>query len=74
MTNADLAQQFLQSGEGAVMAGDDATIEIVSAIVSALLAVADSIDRLAAAQDAQVPSAIQTLKPKSKAKRAKSKG
>ena len=74
MTNADLAQQFLQSGEGAVMAGDDATIDLVSAIVSALLAVADSIDRLAAAQDTRVPSAIETLKPRTKAKRAKSKG
>jgi hypothetical protein len=74
VSNADLAQQFLQSGEGAIMAGDDAIIDLVSAIVSALLAVADSVDRLAAAQDTQVPSAIQSLKPKTKANRAKSKG
>ena len=71
MTNADLAQQFLESGAGAIMAGDDATIDLVSAIVSALLAVADSIDKLADAQDTRVLSAIQTVKAKRKSKRTK---
>ena len=73
MTNADLAQQFLQSGEGVVMAGDDATIDLVSAIVSALLAVADSIDRLADAQAGPrpVPSANHKEKPKLKSKGTK---
>jgi hypothetical protein len=69
MTNADLAQQFLDAGAGAAMAGDDATIELVSAVVSALLAVADSIDRLVAAQDTQVPDGAQVVKPKKKGKR-----
>ncbi len=74
MTNADLAQQFLESGQGAIMAGDDATIDLVSALVSALLAVADSIDRLAAAQDTAVPSPIPLAKPRSKAKQGKTRG
>lgn len=73
MTNADLAQQFLQSGEGALMAGDDGTVDLISAVVSALLAVADSIDRLAAGQDAKVADGIRIVKPKSKAKGAKRK-
>jgi hypothetical protein len=73
VTNADLAQQFLQSGEGALMAGDDATIDLVSAVVSALLAVADSIDRLATVLDGPVTDGVQIVKPKSKAKRVKRK-
>lgn len=71
MTNADLAQQFLESGAGVIMAGDDATIDIVSAVVSALLAVADSIDRLADSHNRPVPSVLETLKPKRKSKRTK---
>ncbi len=74
MTNADLAQQFLESGAGAIMAGDDATIDLVSAVVSALLAVADNVDRLAATRDTQVPTAMLTVEPKSKRKRAKPRG
>ena len=74
MTNAELAQQFLDSAAGAVMAGDDPSIDIVNAVVSALLAVADSIDRLAAAQDLQIPSSLQIVKSKPKEKRAKAKG
>ena len=70
MTNADLAQQFLDAGGGAIMAGDDATIDLVSAIVSGLLAVADSIDRLAA-RETQALADLQALKPKSKTKRFK---
>jgi hypothetical protein len=56
------------------MAGEDAPVELVSAAVSALLTVADSVDRLVAARDAQVPDGVQPEKPKSKTKATKRKG